>query len=435
MGGLAFADEKPPLHTPRMPPTIYVCVRDQLLSKLRTFYAQAECPIEAPGRADHGDIDILVAGPLHEFDSGQVAAAVGAVKHKKPPGSQTTHFAVPWPKLEDLSHEESVVDEESVAILAGNEEKYIQLDLHQCTPSSIAWEVFNHAHGDFWSIIGSGVRRLGLTPSSTGFYVRIEEIEARNKNAARILLTNQPSETLKFLGLDEARYWQKFETTDELFAYAATCRFFNPRRYDPVKTKADLKANDRARARKRAMFRKWIEEYLPAHCTDHPADAIAANMSREEVVEKAKSWFGIAEDYDERRRKGVQEMSRDRMWTQIRKELDIDGESIGAVMRGVKRLVIVEEGQQEADMTIHQGAYAEDDFDTIVDWARANWKEIEDMQRAYEKERSTQNLLAKLETMKAEGKADDSTRLGEPRKEVAEGEDCREMNGVLDGSS
>ena len=442
MGGLAFADESPPLYTPRMPPAVYSYARDHLLSTLRSFYAQAECPIEAPDKSDYGDIDILVAEPLHVFDSDHIFAAIRAVKHKKPAGSQTSHFAIPWPKLpQKLPAKDAAADAASTNNDDDDDDddddeaKYIQLDLHLCQPSSFQWELFHQAHGDLWSIIGSHIRRLGLTPSNSGLYIRVEEIEARNKNAARILLTMSPSETLRFLGLDEKRYWRRFESMDGLFAYAASCRFFDPRRYKDLEgAKGDLKANDRARARKRAVFRLWFEAYLPAHVDEEPVDAVAAAMSREEVVDDAKRWFGVGEEYDDRRRRGLQEINREKMWTQIRKESGIGEDSIGAVVRGVKREVVgAEEAEQARDRTTLQRAYADDDFDTAVQRVRDNWREIEEKQRAYEKEKSTMNLLAKLERMRAEGTADGSTRLGKAKK-VAADQASRETGLDLNGS-
>ncbi|KAF7511538.1 hypothetical protein GJ744_004126 [Endocarpon pusillum] len=428
MGGLAFADEQPPLYTPRMPLAVYSYARDHLLSTLRSFYAQAECPIEAPGKTDYGDIDILVAEPLHHFDSHHIAAATRAVKHKKPAGSQTTHFAIPWPKPAPPTP--PAKDSAAAADAAPTDDndddddgaKYIQLDLHLCHASSFRWELFHQAHGDLWSIIGSHIRRLGLTANNSGLYIRIEEMEARNKNAARILLTTSPSETLRFLGLDEKAYWRRFESVDALFAYAASCRFFDPRRYKDWEAAAKgegLKANDRARARKRPLFRSWFEAYLPAHGHDEPVDAVAAVMSRQEVVDEAKRWFGVGDQYDERRRRGLQDINRDKMWTRIRKESGIGDDSIGAVMRGVKREVVGADDEAEqggVHLTTLQRAYTHTDCDTAVQWVRDHWREIEEKQLAYEKEKSTVNLLAKLDRMRAEGKADDGTRLGKAKK-------------------
>lgn len=318
MGGHAFDNDEPRLLTPRMPSAVYVHIRDVLLEKLRTFYAQVECPIEEPAKADYGDVDILVAGPLQDVQPDLIAAAIGAVRYKTQ-GGPTTHFAIPWPKLQPLSQKDddgcSIADNASKAGRPSDDDnddddngdddddepRYIQLDLQLCNPESFAWEVFHQAHGDFWSIVGFMIWWLGLTVTNSGLYVRVKEIEGRNKKAARVLLTRSPAEALRFLGLDEKMYWQRFETVDGLFAYAATCRFFEPKRFHPTRTRTDMKANDRARARKRAVFRKWFDEYLPAHVVDYPPDAVGVTLSREKVVDEAKTWFGVVAEYDARR--------------------------------------------------------------------------------------------------------------------------------------
>lgn len=96
MGGSAFSsiDLTLHLHTPRMPSNIYTESRDRLLTILRTFFAQAECPIEAPGKTDHGDIDIMAASPLPDVDVGSetIARAIGAIRHKKTSGSPDDAF-------------------------------------------------------------------------------------------------------------------------------------------------------------------------------------------------------------------------------------------------------------------------------------------------------------------------------------------------------
>ncbi|ERF69658.1 hypothetical protein EPUS_03650 [Endocarpon pusillum Z07020] len=417
MGGLAFADEQPPLHTPRMPPAVYGSARDHLLSTLRSFYARAECPIEAPGKTDYGDIDILVAEPRHVFDAHHISAATKAVKHKKQAGSQTTHFAIPWPKPPPKPPAKDSAADAAPTTDDDDGAKYIQLDLHLCHPSSFHWELFHQAHGDLWSIIGTHMRRLGLTANNSGLYMRIAEMEARNKNAARILLTTSPADTLRFRTRRRTGAGSRARTP---------CLPTRP---------GDLKANDRARARKRPLFRSWFEAYLPAHVDDEPVDAVAAVMSREEVVDEAKRWFGVGEAYDERRRRDLQEINREKMWTQIRKESGIAEDSIGAVVRGVKREVVAaEEAEQGVHLTTLQRAYTHSDFDTAVQWVRDNWREIEEKQRAYEKEKSTMNLLAKLDRMRAEGKADDSTRLGKAKKQLAPDAASQETGLDLNGA-
>lgn len=392
MGGLVFSASSPPLPTPRMPSHIYTRIRDHLLSTLRTLYTQAECPVEAPGKPDYGDIDILVMGALHDedenFNADRLALILGAVKHQKTSGSATRHFAVPWP------------EEEGNEVDGQEEKKYIQLDLHHCTSSSsFTWSLFHQSHGDLWNILGATIRHLGLTPSDTGLYIRIPVIEARNRNAARVLLTTSPSETLRFLGLDEKKYTRKFGSVEELFEYAASCRFFDPGRFDPKRWdgERDLRSNDRRRTKKRAVFRRWVEEYLPGHAADEAVDQVAVKMTREEVAEESMGWFGVREVYEERRRVGIREMGREGMWMRIRKEVGIEGDCVGVVTRGVKREVAGEvEELVDGEGNALQRAYADDDFETVVELVKESRKAIEERQRAYEKEKSTKNLLAKI---------------------------------------
>src|SRR5438046_6577778 len=145
MGGSVFAvasGSATPLHTPRMPPEVYETVRDKLLLILRTLFEQAETPIEAPGKKDHGDIDILVAIPQQEFTTEELAEAIGAVRYKKVKGSCTTHFAAPWPSernLEGLRQDSNNAQDD--------QDCYIQVDVHVCSKESFAWELFHQAHG------------------------------------------------------------------------------------------------------------------------------------------------------------------------------------------------------------------------------------------------------------------------------------------------
>ena len=61
MGGSAFS---PSLFTPRMPPDVYAHVLSEVHRKLRTLYEHVETPVEAPGKVDYGDLDVLVYSPL-----------------------------------------------------------------------------------------------------------------------------------------------------------------------------------------------------------------------------------------------------------------------------------------------------------------------------------------------------------------------------------
>ena len=471
MGGSAFADPEDPsksLHTPRMPPHIYMHVRDNALRMLRSeFFAQAECPIEAPAKVDHGDVDILVASPHNQahVDVASLAAALGATQYKK--NSPTTNFALPWPTIQELSasvgtepttHPHTADAETPTAkeqdghvsgVSRGNDggachdhinpdrtdpPRYVQLDLHVCsTPEQFQWELFHQAHGDLWSILGSMIRPYGLIVNHIGLYLRLAGVENINRDQRTVQLTTSPSAVLKFLDLDERNYWTRFESLDAMFLYAASCRFYNPRAYEG---KEDFRANDRLRMKKRPIYMKWYEGYLKEHREDPPRRTAGAD--RQEVIEEAKKVFGVEKEYEEKRAKGLRTMGEEKLWSDIRKGLPVEGLRIGVVMRGVKREVL---GTLPADPEMLSGekkelsdmqqAYLDGSFDEVADWVKTDWEDIERRQNAYEKQQSTKHLLAKLERGKAK-KSDMETRGPGPGIETTSTFETAKMQEALD---
>jgi hypothetical protein len=474
MGGSAFADPEDPsksLHTPRMPPHIYKHVRDSALRMLRSeFFAQAECPIEAPAKIDYGDVDILVASPRDQAhpDVASLAVALGATQYKK--NSPTTNFALPWPTVQELSASVGTEaaahpytadaetptakeqDEHLSGVSRGNDRgarhdninpdrtdppRYVQLDLHVCpTPEQFQWELFHQAHGDLWNILGGMVRPYGLIVNHIGFYLRLAGVENISRDQRTIQLTTSPSAVLKFLDLDEKNYWTRFESPDAMFLYAASCRFYDPKVY---KGKEDLKANDRLRMKKRPMFMKWYEGYLKEHTEDPPGRTAGAD--RQEVIEEAKMVFGVEKEYEEKRAKALRIMGEEKFWSDVRKGLPVEGLRVGVVMRGVKREVLggtlpadpemlsgerkepvgstlsadadeqsgAKRGVVREKLSDMQQAYLDGRFDEVADWVKTDWWDIERRQNAYERQQSTKHLLAKLERDK-DKKADMETR-------------------------
>ena len=397
MGGSAFTDPNNPsgsLLTPRMPPPVYTYVRGHLLAVIRKFYAQAQLPIEAPAKLDYGDIDILAAGPLNPLATSEdLAEAMGTKQHKRTRGSQTTHFAIPWPKQVELLKSFVPVaaadDSETTSGLASP--LFIQLDLHICpTAERFEWELFHQAHGDFWNIIGGTIRYFGLTANNLGLFLRIAEIETLSKEQSRIKLTSSPVEALKYLGLDEKEYWSPFDSLDGMFKYLATCRFHNPIRYAG---KEDLKSNDRLRMKKRPNYSKWLEEWIPNHRDDEPGSA--AKSTRAEIAEEAKRVFGVGEEYEQKREAGIRRMGIDKLWSDVRRDLPVEGLRVGVVMRGIKREVVGEADEKE--LSPQQSAYRDGHYDEIAAWVRSQWESIEQRQTRYEREKSTMHLLAKIE--------------------------------------
>lgn len=137
--------------------------------------------------------------------------------------------------------------------------------------------LFKHAHGDIWNLVGSTIRPFGLTVDEEALWLRIPEIEAYDRNSAKVMLTKDPVAVLRFLGLAVDNFWEEpFPSVEAMFDYVTTCRLFWVRPMTEedegnvdgagvsggeVGTKR-LKHNDRRRMKGRPVYRRWY--ILPA---------------------------------------------------------------------------------------------------------------------------------------------------------------------------
>ncbi|KAH8905562.1 hypothetical protein BR93DRAFT_980178 [Coniochaeta sp. PMI_546] len=318
MGGSAFTSDPYLLNTPRMPPAIYHKVKSACHACLRELYVCVASPIEGPGKEDHGDVDIVVAFERQAlFPSGSgsqlphprtgyepfkmIAAALGAehVIYLKP-HLVSANMAIPWPRDDN---DTNGFDQDTEA---PPKRRHIQVDIH-IAPSyaDFQWRLFRHAHGDFFQIVGTIIRSLGLTVDEHALWIRIPEIETRDRKKAKIFLTSDPVEVLEFLGYkgygvprsaddtpgcstspsiadddtgdtSSCGFWERpFNSVKELFEYATTCRWFwaSPPEaeedgHESVEAKPEnettLRSNDRRRMKQRPVYQQWAEEYIPS---------------------------------------------------------------------------------------------------------------------------------------------------------------------------
>ncbi|KAI0882822.1 uncharacterized protein GGS22DRAFT_195550 [Annulohypoxylon maeteangense] len=324
MGGRAFSSGDNPLYTPRMPPNVYQHVLKQCHAKLQELFAVVATPIPGPAKPDYGDVDIFLAWernsvfprPIdsnsNKSPSSMHNALVSSAQllnaerwYQEQPGIMIT--AIPWPN--DFPRE-AIKDEQDSNNCATT--RYIQ---------------FKHAHGDLWNVIGSTIRPYGLTVDEVGLYIRIPEIESLDKKKARVLLSTDPAEILTFLGLkyDGTEWEEPFASDEDLFRYATTCRLFwvRPEQHDIHAStessevdKSKLKANDRRRMSSRSVFRKWVDEFLPA-CRNAGLFAVQ-NATRDSVRAEAFECFpGTRHIYEARLREWNLERQRQTLWRNV----------------------------------------------------------------------------------------------------------------------
>ena len=266
------------------------------------------------------------------------------------------NFAIPWPGSSDSSKRK--------------EERFVQIDIKICpTLKILEWELFHSAHGDLWNILGSTVRKFGLTVNNMGMYLRIAEIEAKDRKKSMILLTDEPGRILKFLGLEEEPWWKEFGSREEMFEYAARCRMFwvkdlgeESEGGSPTEKtfeittlegqeggdegKKKLKHNDRQRMKKRPIFREWMDEFIPK-CRAEGRYATPQNLpvTREQVRDEAFAEFDseIKTTYETRLREWKLETHTDNIWRVVLKGSvpeDIDPQFRAAAIRTLKGVIM-----------------------------------------------------------------------------------------------
>jgi hypothetical protein len=160
MGGRAFAQKIPRAVFPRLNSAAYDAQKRAILPRIQALYRLATVPAEAPGKCDHGDLDILVAHPIHGDETlGMVGAAIGAKDCILQPGNRTSNFAVPL--------------QLAASPLAGDDSlTHFQVDVHVCDNQGEYERIlFHHSYGDVGLIVGVIASGVGLHFGTKGLRV------------------------------------------------------------------------------------------------------------------------------------------------------------------------------------------------------------------------------------------------------------------------
>lgn len=328
MGGSAFNSPKHGnLRTPRIPNHIHQRLVSHFKSILSGFYSKVESSPDAPEKNEHGDIDILVEGPLKTGSSTEVLqSALGAATCIDL--SPTAYFAI-W-------------DDQLAA--------YVQLDVHICRQGGIEWELFHRAYGDLWNILGVMGKPFGLSVNDTGVRISAETIEKRNRKASMVFLTDSPQDAIEFFGCNWEQYQKGFQTVEEFFAFCAQCRFIN---HDKISWKLIGRRDEGRLKEKRPLCRRWVTEYLPSLASNEVQNETATShpkITREAVLEEALTKFNKWHEY-QCLTSGWNKDNFDReMWDRIGQLLPVEKKNLGHVLRPLKKRL-----QEEDETTGEKG--------------------------------------------------------------------------------
>lgn len=169
MGGKAFLSLLPDATFPRLSPATYASLKSNLLPRLTPLFQHVGVPHEAPEKQDHGDIDIIVAGPHAAVGHEKIKSALGAsacIPSAQPDGGGTHNFAL---RLADVVIPLSA---EATPVSGETNEVYVQVDVHICKDAQ-DWEnvMIFHAYGDLGMIMGRLAASVGLHLGELGLKV------------------------------------------------------------------------------------------------------------------------------------------------------------------------------------------------------------------------------------------------------------------------
>lgn len=206
MGGRAFKS----LGCPRISPEVYSKVKLQTTAALKTIFANVTVPTEMPEKNDYGDIDFLVAGPIHSptstsIDNFDWPGTVDRIKTV----FNTIHGRRGWYNFNCMYF----------AIRApGHEDDdfWVQVDVQVCfKPELLEWCTFELSYASISKMLGSFVKPLGLTMDPEGIHIRVEDMDETNFPGSMTWVSKDPRDVLRIMGLDRRILDAAFKTKNE----------------------------------------------------------------------------------------------------------------------------------------------------------------------------------------------------------------------------
>ncbi|KIM65934.1 hypothetical protein SCLCIDRAFT_423178 [Scleroderma citrinum Foug A] len=315
MGGRAFSQELPSDSFQRLPQPLYQSLKDRLRPLLLTIYTVVEVPPEAPAKKDHGDIDFVVSRPVQgmEVNPALVSRTLGAVKSVELDSNRTSHYAL------EMSQDDMLLFSHSLQRPFPVEKAYVQVDVRVCLDDEeVERLMVLHGYGDLGIMIGAIVRSHGLSLSTKGLKAPSPPPDPP------ILLSSSPRAIFDFLGLSMNRWNEGFTTIEDIFVFASTSRFFDPRRFRAPQMPAfDKTVTERTMYRD---FRLWAK--------NKELTAVHRLEDKRDRVEEALLHFGKKGEWD-----AAAHMRYTRSWLKSNFNGKLVAEWTGLGWKGVKAVM------------------------------------------------------------------------------------------------
>lgn len=264
MGGKAFAHLGDPIRLPtaRMRP-LAVAIADAVGARMVRWSRL---------KADHGDIDLVIPQSIVDaLGDEELAARVGAAA--------------------GVEHVYRRPDVRDPILFVGLRlpEGLFQVDLISAPDHLADFAVRYLSWGDLGTMIGRMAREMGLAFGQNGLRVPLRVPDGGREN---VLATADFDEALEWLGWNPAGHDAGFEDEQGVADYIGTCRYFDPKIYDPNRATSETRRRGRAR-KGRDEFNAMIAS-LPGRF-EWP-ETKGCSPLQEEFLAAAVARFGVADD-------------------------------------------------------------------------------------------------------------------------------------------
>ncbi|KAF2281418.1 uncharacterized protein EI97DRAFT_366197, partial [Westerdykella ornata] len=266
MGGRAWRN----LHTPRIPLKLYLHTRSLVTEALQKVFLHVCVPLEMPSKPDFGDVDFLVAGPLLRNTDTAVINPTNPTRSAFPYDECVAEIK----KLLNTTHGRKGHLTDKVMFFAirdpsGEGDFWIQIDVKVCyDPKLFDWQRFYLNYATLSQPVGNMMKRLGLTMDEEGLYVRVKGLEDVNWEGSKVLVTRDPLQCAKLLGLSWKMVTWGFECDEEVYEDFARSWLFNPVHFGSRRDDESYMSN----FSKSNLF--FIKTWIPEHYPDYkPKDS------------------------------------------------------------------------------------------------------------------------------------------------------------------
>jgi hypothetical protein len=399
-----------------MSPDTYERLKTVYLQRLKDYFpgCAVNILIEAPEKADYGDIDFMIASD-QPFDIMHLASAVGAAGFLSCGGLHM--LAVP---VDGNKHSRQPVRYMELKNTAErseqlSEDTYAQIDIGLVKPELFAWHSFYSSYGDMSGLLGQIMHNLGFTVSDRGVTLRLQELDDAKESALQLrvndkqgflFLCNDPDQVMEFLGLSSGKYRAGFATMNDFYSWLAQCRLLTPDYVGNLQYKLKDTTSQRQKEHKRPMITNFFKEYIPAHLGEGAAgvdDTVTckANLAqrRQQWCDEAVRFFRRGEAFEHMRRDIVESIANQTAELLIKPIVGAyhggKREKVQEVVRAIRRWVVFEQGQAQIAAVSHRDEESQLRFwlegdglrdEGAVDyWIKTHWAQCRALERDRQK--------------------------------------------------